>query len=189
MYLSLIYYYLFKQFQAVCVVIIREEYYPHVLAGAMRPQPRQSRVPLLSSTGHPGTFEPAGRKDVQVCVLHPRAGEKAHHQLRAHTRVLHYYPVEARNLAEGVSEPGKFSFLDWPVVGRGDGVDYLESGTIGPRKSGSVMLLCAPSAAQDWTSDGCPLGVNIDHDDDDEDPGQEDEEAAVEERFHFAEVR
>lgn len=123
-----------------------------------------------------------------MCVWHPGAGEKASHQLCAHARVLHYDPVEARNLAEGVSEPGKFSFLDWPVVGRGDGVDYRESGAVGPGWAGSVLPMCAPSAAQGWTSDGRPC-VNMDHDDDDEDPGQEDEEAAVEERFHLAEVR
>lgn len=175
--------YLLEQLQAVRVVVIREEHHPGVPPAPVLPEPRESRVPLLRGAWHPGALEPAGSEHVQVRVGHAAPREEARHQFRARRRVLHYDPVEAGHLAEGVGQPGELCLLHRTGVGRGDGVDNRQGGLVlaaanswraGPRRP------LRPGAAPGGGSPDRPLTVDINHDDDDEDPGQQDEEAAEE---------
>lgn len=179
--------YLFKQLQAVRIVIIREENHTGVPFAPVLPEPRQSRVPLLGGAWHPGALEPPGSEHMQMGERHAAPGQESRHQVGAHSRVLHYDPVEARQLAESVGESGELRFLHRTGVSRRDGVDNWQGrlvlGATCPRCAGSdgPLRLAGPT--------GCrrpdrPFTVDINHNDDNKDPGQQDEEAAEKHRFH-----
>ena len=173
--------YLFKQLQAVRVVVIREENHPGVPPAPVLPEPRESHIPLFGGAWHPGALEPAGSEHMQVCVRHPALGQEARHQLRARRRVLHYDPVEAGHLAEGVGQTGQLRFLHRTGVSRSDGVDDRQGGLVlgatGSRCAGPGRPL-RPAGPSGCRSPDRSFTVDIDHDDDNKDPGQQDEEAA-----------
>lgn len=173
--------YLFKQLQAVRVVVVREKNHPGVPPAPVLPEPRESHIPLFGGAWHPGSLEPAGSEHMQVCVWHAAPGQEARHQLRARRRVLHYDPVEPGHLAEGVGQTGQLCFLHRTRVSRGDGVDNWQGGLVlgasYPRCAGPGRPLRSAGPTGCW-SPNRPFTVDIDHDDDNKDPGQQDEEAA-----------
>lgn len=173
--------YLFKQLQAVRVVVIREKHHPGVPLAPVLPEPRESHIPLFGGAWHPGALEPARSEYMQVCVRHAAPGQKARHQLCARRRVLHYDPVETGHLAEGVGQTGQLSFLHRAGVSRSNGVDDRQGGLVlgatYPRCAGPGRPL-RPASPSGCRTPDCSFTVDVDHDDDNKDPGQQDEEAA-----------
>lgn len=181
------YYYLLEQLQAVRVVVVREEHHPGLPPAPVLPEPRESRVPLFGGPWHPGSLEPARGEYVQVCVRYTAPSQETCHHLCARRGVFHYDPVEPGHLAEGVGQAGQLRFLNRTRVRRGDGVDNRQGGLVlGTRRSrraGPGRPLRSAGTTDRW-SPNRPFTVDVDHDDDNKDPGQQDEEAAEEHRFH-----
>lgn len=186
--------YLFKKLQAVRVIIVGEEHHSGVGGCAVRAEPRQRGVPLLGGARHAGAFIAARSEHVQVRVRDAAARQEARHELGAACGVLHYDPVEVRDLAESVGQSRELGFLHGAAVRGCDGVDERRR-----RRRGAVerMDSCVPPrrAAQPGqvrvrrVAHGGPLRVDVDHDDDDQHPRKQDEKAAVEDGLHHGKVR
>lgn len=138
---------LFKQLQAVCVVIISKVDNSNLAAVGIEglPQPPQGQIPLHGppwNSGVPSVTPQLivpGRLDIEVGVVEPCFSKEPRYKRCSPLRVLHQDPVKVGNMEEGVSQPRELRLLDRSAVRGGDDVDCRQH--VGPGWRPRVHIL------------------------------------------------
>lgn len=139
---------LFKELQAVCVVIISEIDNSSLSAVGVEglPQPPQCQISLHGPPGDSGVPSVTPQLIVPWClyievgVVKSGFSKEPRDKRRSPLGVLHQDPVQIGNMEESISQPCQLSLLHWSTIRRGDDVNSRQH--VRPRWRPRINILC-----------------------------------------------